>query len=150
MTIQFPETKTTKDAIRSAIGQLVTFVIQGQGTACPTCSGLDYYDSVNNLSLNQFCPVCSGAYWLTGDISVDVRAHVRWNTGDESDFGVAGATLAGVCSITIASDALSETQVATIKEVRADDRILKIYRATQRGVPTRDRIRFILRETGKE
>jgi len=150
MTIQFPTTKSTKDAIRDAIGQTVTFVIQGVETACPVCSGADLYDSVNELSLDQFCPICSGQYWITQDVESGVLAHVRWRTGDESDFGIAGETLTGDCFITIGIDSLSETQIVKIKEVRVDSRKLEIFRTIKRGVPTRDRIRFVCREVGKE
>ena len=54
MTIEFPSTKTIKDAIREGIGQTVTFLLQGDATACPTCSGADLYDSINELSLRIF------------------------------------------------------------------------------------------------
>ena len=150
MTIQFPTTKTTKDAIRQAIGQLVTFVIQGIAEPCPVCSGLDLYDSVNELSLDQFCTTCSGKYWITSDVSSGIMAHVRWRTGDESDWGIAGETLEGDCFITISIDSLSESNIVKIKEIYADSRKLEVFRTTKRGVPTRDRIRFVCREVGKE
>lgn len=150
MTIEFPSTKSIKDGIRDAIGQDVTFIIQGTATACPVCSGLSLYDSVNEQSLDQWCTTCSGAYWLVIDSSVTVTAHVRWLTGDEADKDVAGEVLNGDCSVTIANDDLTSAQVDGIREIRADDRILKVYRTMQRGVPTRDRIRFICKEQGKE
>lgn len=150
MTIQFPTTKSTKDAIRDAIGKTVTFLVRGDAVACPVCSGLDLYDSVNELSLDQWCTTCSGAYWITGDVEIDVTAHVRWRSGDESDWGIAGETFMGDCSITIAVDSLSESQIVKIKEARVDSRKLEIQRAIKRGVPARDRIRFVCREVGKE
>jgi hypothetical protein len=150
MTINYPTTKNTKEAIRQAIGQTVTFVLQGDARACSTCSGADLYDSVNDLSLNQFCPECSGAYWITDDVESGILAHVRWRTGDESDYGVAGEVLEGDCFITISIDSLSEAQIVKIKEVVADGRKLEVYRTTKRGAPTRDRYRFICREVGKE
>ena len=150
MTIEFPATKAIKDAIRQEIGSTVTFVIRGNVTACPTCSGADLYDSVNDLSLNQFCPVCSGTYWIIQDVVSGITAHIRWRTGDESDFGIAGETLAGDCIITADVDSLSEDQISKIREVRADGRKLEIFRTIKRGDPSRDRIRFICREVGRE
>ena len=148
MTIQFPsDTKSIKDTIRQEIGQTVTFVIRGDSTACPTCSGL--YDSVNELSLNQSCSTCSGAYWLSNYTDLDIVAHVRWTTGDESDFGIAGDSLTGNCSVTISIDSLSDAQISKIKEIIVDDRSLKIFRTIKRGIPTRDRYRLICREIGK-
>ena len=150
MTISFPATKATKDAIRNAIGQTVTFVIRGDPTACPVCSGLDQYDGVNEASLNPYCTVCSGQYWITDDVYSGVVAHVRWRTQDEPDFGVGGSTPEGDCYITIDINAISESNIVKIKHVIADSRKLQIYREIHRGVPSRDRIRFVCREWGKE
>lgn len=148
--VQFPETKTVKDLIRDAIGQTVTFTIRGNVSACSVCSGANLYDSVNEVSLDPFCDVCSGMYWITQDTTSGVVAHVRWRSGDESDFGIAGETLIGDCSITVSVDDLPDSQIVKVKGVIADNRKLEIFRTIERGVPSRDRIRFICREVGKE
>lgn len=150
MTITFPSTKVTKDAIREAIGQTVTFVIRGDPVACAVCSGLDQYDEVNEASLNPYCDECDGKYWITTDALSGVIAHVRWRTQDQPDKTIGGETLDGDCSITIDINAISSSNIVKIKEVRADSRKLQIYRTIYRGVPTRDRIRFVCREFGKE
>jgi len=150
MTIQFPATKNIKNAIRQEIGQTVVFVIQGVPHACTVCSGANLYDSVNDTSLDPFCPVCSGRYWLVEDVESGILSHVRWRTGDESDFGIAGATFTGDCTVTIDAESLSEDQIVKIKKIKADNRYLKAFRTIKRGVPTRDRIRFVCKEVGKE
>lgn len=150
MTINFPPTKSTKDAIRQAIGQVATFILQGDAVACSVCSGADLYDSVNDLSLDPFCATCSGKYWITQDVESGILAHVRWRSGDESDYGIAGETLMGDCFVTIAIDSLLESQIVKIKEIVVDDRKLEVYRTMKRGVPDRDRIRFVCREVGRE
>jgi len=150
MTITFPATKSTKDAIRQVIGQTATFVIRGVATPCPVCSGLDYYDEVNEVSLDPYCTTCSGQYWITSDVYSGIVAHVRWRSGDQPDMGVGGETFEGDCFITIDINALSASNIVKIKEVRVDSRKLQVYRAIYRGVPTRDRIRFVCREFGKE
>lgn len=151
MPITFPTTKLTKDEIRNAIGQLATFVIRGNPTPCTVCSGLDYYDEVNEVSLDPYCTVCSGAYWVTSDTISGVIAHVRWrNTQDQPDMMVGGETFDGDCFVTIDINALSASNIVKIKEVIVDSRKLQIYRAIYRGVPSRDRIRFVCREFGKE
>jgi len=148
--IQFPTTKPTKDAIRDAIGHLVTFVIRDEATPCPVCSGLDQYDEVNEASLNPFCSTCSGLYWLISDLTSGIMAHVRWRIEDQPNMDVAGETFDGDASITIASDALSEANIVKIRYIEADSRKLQVYRTIYRGVPTRDRIRFICKEWAKE
>jgi len=150
MTITFPSTKATKNAIRNAIGQTVTFVIRGDPSPCPVCSGADLYDGVNEVSLNPYCSVCSGRYWITEDVYSGVIAHVRWRRRDEPDMTVGGEILEGDCTITIDIDALSADNIVKIKEIRADSRKLQVYRTLYRGVPERDRIRFVCREWAKE
>ncbi len=148
--IQFPVTKPTKDAIRDAIGQVVTFVLQGDATPCPVCSGLGQYDEVNEASLNTFCDVCSGLYWLIADVESGVMAHVRWRLQDQPNKDVAGETFEGDASITIDINDLSPANIVKIRHVVADSRKLQVYRAIYRGVPTRDRVRFICKEWAKE
>ena len=148
--IQFPTTKPTKDAIRDAIGQVVTFVLQGDPTACPVCSGLGQYDEVNEASLNPFCDTCSGLYWLIADVESGVMAHVRWRIQDQPNMDVAGETMEGDASITISITDLSTANIVKIRHVVADSRKLQVYRTIYRGVPTRDRIRFICKEWEKE
>ncbi len=150
MTINFPSTKATKDAIRNAIGQTVTFVIRGDHTPCPVCSGLDQYDGVNEASLNPYCTTCSGQYWIISDVESGIVAHVRWRNQDEPNYGVGGSVPEGDCFITIANDALSEDNIVKIRYIVADSRKLQVYREIHRGVPSRDRIRFVCREWGKE
>jgi len=150
MTITFPQTKATKDAIRDAIGQVVTFVLEGVATPCPVCSGLDQYDPVNESSLNSFCTTCSGLYWIVADVSSGIVAHVRWRTADQPNMDVGGETMEGDVSITISIDDLSNANIVKIKHIVADSRKVQVYRTIYRGVPTRDRVRFICKEWGKE
>lgn len=148
--IQFPQTKTTKNEIREAIGRPTTFILTGDKSECPTCSGAGFYDSVNELSLNPFCAVCSGAYWIVGDVSIDLVAHVRHRTGDESDWGIAGSVDVGDCTITISIDDLSDSQIVRLKEIVTDGRRFRVFRTIKRGVKERDRIRFSCRLVGEE
>jgi hypothetical protein len=151
MTITFPSTKAIKDEIRGAIGQTVTFVLEGTPTACPVCSGANLYDGVNEASLNPYCATCDGKYWLdTGDVTSGIVAHVRWTRQDEPDYTSGGEVPEGDCSITIDINSLSAANIVKIKEVRADSRRLQVHRVIYRGVPTRDRVRFVCREWGKE
>jgi len=148
--MKYPTTKPIKDSIRKAIGQTSVFVIRGDSTACPVCSGADLYDSVNELSLDPFCTVCSGSYWFVGTSELPITAHVRQRTGDESDWGIAGEVVIGDCIITIDIDELSDSQIVRIKEIRVDGNKFSILRTIKRGVPERDRIRFACRQVGKE
>lgn len=148
MTIVFPSTKTTKDDIRNAIGVTATFVFGGVEEACPDCSVSGYLDLANQTSLNSFCPICSGAYYIVHEVASGIMAHVRWGYGDQSDHGIAGEILAGICTVTIASDSI--TNISNIKEVRVDGKKLEVKSHIYRGAHSRDRIRFTCQEFGVE
>jgi len=149
MSIEFPETKTIKDAIRLVIGRDIDFVFKSF-TECPTCSGLGYHDEVNESSLNSFCTVCSGVYWIPTESIVTKNAHVRWRSADEPRQETGGETIIGDCIITISSDALTSIQLGSIQEIRVDERKLVPMRTIPRGVPNIDRYRIIAREWNKE
>lgn len=144
----FPSTKTIKDEIRDAIGITATFIFEGVQTECSICSASGYLDSINKKSLWAFCPICSGEYYFLSSVSSGIVAHVRWGFGDESDHGIGGDILAGQCTITIASDAISPSSISKIKEIQVDGKRVEPFRHTYRGVPTRDRIRFQTKEFG--
>lgn len=150
MALQFPNTKSTKDEIREAIGQTATFYLGGTFTACPTCSGLNHYDEINEASLDSWCTTCSGSYWIVTELTSGIVAHVRWRTGDEPQYGIAGESFAGDCIITIDINALTSNQISSIIEIRADSKRLVPFRTVKRGVPTRDRVRFLCREFSKD
>ncbi len=151
MTIIFPDdTKATKDDIRDAIGQTVTFILEGAVTPCAVCSGADLYDGINEVSLDAWCATCSGNYWIISDVTSEVTAHVRWRTQDQLNMGQTGLTYEGDCSVTIDIDALTDAQLGAIREVRVDNRKVQPYRMIYRGVPNRDRIKIICREWEKE
>lgn len=72
MTIFWPETEDTIDAIREAIGRNITILVTVSGVPCPACS----LNPVSNLSTNPFCPVCGGVYWTNSTSGYLVKAHV--------------------------------------------------------------------------
>jgi hypothetical protein len=145
----FPQTKEIKDEIRNAIGVPVDFILQGQPFACSGCAVSGLYDSINETSLNSFCPICSGKYWITEDDTLTITAHVRWKSGDQPDRTIGGETMDGDCWITVSSTDLTNDQVSAIKEIQVDKKQLEVYQTVYRGVPTRDRIRFTCRENSK-
>jgi len=147
--IEFPSTKSTKDSIRAAIGQTVSFYLEGSYTECSLCSGANLLDGINKTSLNSLCSECSGAYYLFTDDVVTTTAHVRWNSQDISDKDTAGESFVGDCSITIDIDVLTSDQISSIKYIIADSRKLNPTQKIYRGVPTRDRIRFLCTEFEK-
>lgn len=72
MTIFWPETTDTIDAIREAIGRNITILVTTSGVPCSVCS----LNPVSNLSTNPFCPVCDGTYWTNTSSGYVVNAHV--------------------------------------------------------------------------
>jgi len=151
MSISILSTKTIKDAVRAAIGHEATFTIVSSGTSpCPNCSVSGWYDSYNDKSLYPWCGICSGDYWLDGESQITVSgAHVRWITMDTPGYGPAGQTYEGDCYVTISIDDLTTTQVNNVKEIEVDSRKVQPFKTIYRGIPSRDRIRFMCREFEK-
>ena len=145
MTLSFPSTKTIKDELRSVVGKEVIFVILTSGTLCTTCD----LDTVNNVSLDPFCPECSGIGYINFEDEESLTAHVRWSAMDQPEFGPAGQTFEGDVAITIDIDDLTSVQVAKVKKIVVDEREVQPYKTIYRGIPTRDRLRFVCKEMKK-
>lgn len=150
MAITFPsDYKEQIDEIRDVIGQTVTFYLEGTPTVCPVCSGAGYYDPVNETSTDWACFLCSGAYYLYNDDTESIKAHVRWKSSDIPEFTTAGFYPQGTCTVTIDINDLADNQISLIKYIVADNRKLQVNEVVKRGVPTRNRIRFVCKEYEK-
>ena len=148
MTIQFPSTKSLKDSIRQEIGQTATFILANADNkvACPRCLASGYYDEINDASLDVWCPVCSGVYWQSYSEEISAIAHVRWLSSDIMNYGSAGYTLDGDVVVTVSIDDVSDEQAQMVREIVIDNRTVAPNKIMLRGVPTRDRVRFVCKQ----
>ena len=93
-----PETKLITDAIRGAVGRLVTVVVPAVTAACTVCS----LDPVTGLSTDSFCPVCSGSYWITAYSNYTMSGHITWYPMDSLDWRTGGQIFNGDVRVQVA------------------------------------------------
>lgn len=148
MQIVWPETQVreTIDAIRSAIGREVQINIMVSGIGCYNCS----LDPITNTSINAFCPVCHGTYWLNTLSGYLVSGHVRWFSSERPVLQAGGELPEGDCQVTIAYTAANLYAVENASDVIVDGKrtTLKSYRFKGQHVP--NRIAIALLEEGKQ
>lgn len=145
MVITFPsDTTSIIDQIRDAIGRNITIQVLVSGIPCPY-SG-DSLDPITGLSTNQFCPVCSGVYWLTTLSGYVVNAHIRSGKIDLPVWVTAGEIVRGDISVQIKYTTANMTAVDNSKYFDVDDRRYVKSEVDLRGVPDINRIIVTLEE----
>lgn len=136
MVIVFPEdTESVINGIRDAIGRDVTFITVTT-SGCPTC-GLD---PTTGHSLDSFCPVCSGLYWIPIPTNTDVKAHVTWANADILQWYPGGQQFDGDVRIQIEYTATNLALADDAVEVIVDNKVTEIKSKILRGVQNINRI----------
>src|SRR3990172_1997576 len=139
MTIVWPDnTADITDEIRDAIGRDITIYRTVSGIPCPDPT--DSLDPVTNLSTNQFCPTCSGVYWINTASGLVVTAHIidkalntpLWQAGG---FIVEGDITAQIKYTVASIDAVENSSHFVVDE---KEFIMKSF--LLRGVPIINRI----------
>lgn len=148
MQIAWPQ-KTVNDTIqniRNAIGRSVTINVKTQGEACPICD----LDPVTNLSVDPWCAVCSGSYWINTISGTLVSGHVLWGTAESPLIRAGGVVPEGDCKVTIIFSDENERFVNLADTFIVDGKIMSLKSYRLRGVPTPNRIAIFLVEEGKD
>lgn len=145
MSITWPfNTTTVIDDIRDAIGRDITIYQTASGIAC-TVSGCAL-DPVTNLSVNSFCPTCSGFYWINTVSGLTMTAHVRLRNIDTPIWTVGGFLLEGDAQFQIKYTVANIAAVDNMEYVIIDDKTFVKKDISLRGVPTVNRIVVALEE----
>jgi hypothetical protein len=145
MSITWPtNTVTVIDDIRGAIGRDIFLYRSVSGIPCPY-SG-DSLDPITNLSTNQFCPVCSGNYWLNTVSGITITAHVTWAGADQPIWVPGGRIVNGDCLVQIKYTVVNMDHVDNSEYFIVDSRKLIKKTAELRGVPNPNRILVALVE----
>src|SRR5690242_6413493 len=88
----------TKNQIAQMIeqdGRMVSFYIVATVSGCPLCT----LDPISDTSVDSFCPICSGMYWIPTYSGWDVKAHVTWGTLDSQSWQTGGIVDNGECTV---------------------------------------------------
>jgi len=137
MAITWPSnTKSIIDEIRGAIGRDVTFHIVASSIPCDYCD----LDPTTNTSIDSFCPVCSGNYWIPVYSGVTISGHVTWGNADILNWQTGGMLMDGDCRIQIEYTPENITVVDATEWVEVDNKELEIKKRIYRGVKELNRI----------
>lgn len=143
MNITFPSnTKEIIDKIRGTIGRDITIYVTVSGIACSGCT----LDPRTNTSLDPFCSICGGDYWLNTTSGVSYSGHVRWGKSHQPYRVHGGVIDEGDCKVTISysDEALQHVQNSDYFVVDGIDLYMKNYHL--KGVPNVNRIAITLLE----
>lgn len=138
------------DSMRETIGRNVTVNVRGN-SPCPLCTASGYFDSISNTSYFTTCPVCSGAFWQDVEIATEVLARVHWVSDEAITATPGGKFFLGDAHITVdpSYQALLESAQNNYGNVVVDGRTMEITRINPMGAPEINRIRAILKGSGK-
>ena len=146
VSIVFPEnTEEVIDAIRGAIGRLVDFYVVASSIACPVCD----LDPTTQTSVDSFCPVCSGVYWIPVWSSISISGHITWGDVDLMGWQVGGKYFDGDARVQIKRTSEHITIVEQVQDngyMVVDDKIMDIKSIIPRGVQSLNRILIDVKE----
>ena len=143
------DTATIIDEIRDAIGRDVLINVTISGIPC-TASGCGVLDPVTNLATNQFCPVCSGLYWINTISGYSVNANVQSGKGEIPIWGAGGKIMDGDCSLQLKYTSANITAIDNSAHFVVDGKVLLKESVEYRGVPDINRVLVTLKDVEKE
>lgn len=146
VTITFPnDTRDTINSIRDAIGRYVTFVSHTV-SGCYNCT----LDPFTDTSINSFCPVCSGTYYISIYSGASINSHITWGQADILNWYTAGQQFDGDVRIQIELTVANLDAVNHCDWIQVDDHCVEIKKKILRGVQPLNRILLDCIELEKE
>lgn len=142
-------TVTIIDEIRDAIGRDILINVTISGISCPA-SGCGVLDPVTNLAVNQFCPVCSGLYWINTISGYIVNAYIQWGKGEIPIWETGGMIIDGDCVVQLKYTPANITAVDDSTNFVVDGKVLIKESVEYRGVPNINRVLVTLNDVEKE
>jgi hypothetical protein len=125
----------------------VTFNVPVTASGCYNCD----LDPISDTSIDSYCPVCSGQYWIYTYSGWDVVAHVTWGRSEEKDWQTGGMLDNGDCQVKFMFSGWMQDILDNTDSVLVDGRIMKTVPGgiILRGVPEINRVIVKLREKEK-
>lgn len=146
MKVIFPSgTRDTIENIINEIGREVTFVTSTK-SGCFNCS----LDPVTNTSVNTYCTICSGVYWIPTYSSNAIVAHVTWKYSDDKQFNTGGMTFLGDGIVKVMYSGPYMEIIDNADYMVVDGKKVDLQKVTLLGVPSINRISIDFKENNKE
>ncbi len=136
------------EAMIDMIGRQVEFVSIASLSGCDLCS----LDPTTNTSVDSFCPLCSGDYWIPIYSGTQLTAHVTYGRVDNSSWQTGGIVDDGTVTVKVmwsgadVSLAALPDYMANPEWVIVDGKEYDIVDKNFRGVQPLNRILFRLKE----
>jgi hypothetical protein len=122
--------------IRDAIGREVTFYVVASSVPCPVCA----LDPITNTSVDSFCPVCSGEYFIPIYSGVTRQAHITWGGTDQLQWQTGGQLFDGDCRVQIEYTPENVLVVESSKWMIVDGKRMLQNKIHLRGVKDLNRV----------
>lgn len=147
--IYWPSNTTViTDAIRDTIGRDILINVTVSGIPCPASGSA--LDPVTNLAVNQFCPICSGLYWINTISGYIVNAYVQWGQGEIPIWEAGGRIIDGDCLVQLKYTSANVTAIDDSASFIVDSKKLIKESVEYRGVPDINRVLVTLKDVEKE
>lgn len=142
--------KSQIDFMRDSIGRTVTIYTTSL-VACSVCSVSGFLDTASDTSWFVTCPECRGKYWKQTPVPTEVEARVHWVSNEGIAVTPGGKYYLGDAQITVDPSNWHLLEQAQTREgkVVVDGQEMEITRINPMGAPEVNRVRAILRSTGK-
>jgi hypothetical protein len=121
-----------EEIINNSTGRDVDFFYVYSTYACPICD----LDPVTQTSINSYCPVCSGVYWIDVYSGVTMSAHVTWKFDYQNEFETGGRIFIGDARVKVMHSPTREQLIKTPKTYLViDGKTMDIEKQTLLGTP---------------
>lgn len=148
MQISWPSnTRNTIESIIDAIGRNVTFYTATISGCTASGCGLD---PVTDTSINSFCPVCSGSYWISTMSGYNIKAHVTWKFSGQEEFHTGGSVFLGDGIVKVMYSGPYMDVINNAEYMAVDGKQVDIQRVTLLGVPSVNRIILDFKERNED
>jgi hypothetical protein len=132
MIASFPsDVRETIEQIIHEIGRDVELFYVYSSYGCPICD----LDPVTNTSVDSYCPVCSGTYWIDVYSGVTMSAHVTWRFDSQDEFETGGKYIQGDVRVKVMHTAEREQLIKNSSYLVVDGKITNVEKTTLLGTP---------------
>ena len=129
----WPGTKVRNqiEEIIHTVGRDVDFFYVYSSYACPICD----LDPVTQTSVDSYCPVCSGVYWIDVYSGVTMSAHVTWKFDYQNEFETGGKYFVGDARVKVMHTPEREQLIKETKYLIVDGKTMNVEKTTLLGTP---------------
>lgn len=119
------------EEIIGMIGRDVEFFYVYSSYGCPICD----LDPVTETSVDSYCPICSGTYWIDVYSGVTMSGHVTWKFDYQNEFETGGRYFVGDVRVKVMHTDEREQLIKRTKYLIVDGKTMNLEKTTLLGTP---------------